>query len=55
MPPPVIEGYEFGPYRIDTGERLLRRAGELIPLPPKLADTLLELVRNAGRMVERPI
>jgi TolB-like protein/DNA-binding winged helix-turn-helix (wHTH) protein/Tfp pilus assembly protein PilF len=53
MPPPVIEGYEFGPYRIDTGERLLRRAGELIPLPPKLADTLLELVRNAGRMVDK--
>jgi|HubBroStandDraft_1064217.scaffolds.fasta_scaffold00978_13 TolB-like protein/DNA-binding winged helix-turn-helix (wHTH) protein/Tfp pilus assembly protein PilF len=53
MPLPVIEGYEFGPYRIDTGERLLRRAGELIPLPPKLADTLLVLVRNAGRMVDK--
>ena len=53
MPLPVIEGYEFGPYRIDTGERLLRRQGELIPLPPKLADTLLVLVRNAGRMVDK--
>ncbi len=53
MPLPVIEGYEFGPYRIDSGERLLRRGGELIPLPPKLADTLLVLVRNAGRMVDK--
>jgi TolB-like protein/DNA-binding winged helix-turn-helix (wHTH) protein/Tfp pilus assembly protein PilF len=53
MPLPVIEGYEFGPYRIDTGERLLHRADELIPLPPKLADTLLVLVRNAGRMVDK--
>src|SRR5580692_490377 len=53
MPPPVIEGYEFGPYRIDTGERLLRRAGEFIPLPPKVADTLLVLLRNAGRMVDK--
>jgi TolB-like protein/DNA-binding winged helix-turn-helix (wHTH) protein len=53
MPLPVIEGYEFGPYRIDTAERLLRRGGELIPLPPKLADTLLVLVRNAGRMVDK--
>ena len=42
-----------GPYRIDAAERLLRRGGELIPLPPKVAGTLLVLVRNAGRMVEK--
>ena len=53
MPLSAIEGYEFGPYRIDTGERLLRRGDELIPLPPKLADTLLVLVRNGGRMVDK--
>ncbi|HMD69939.1 MAG TPA: transcriptional regulator, partial [Bryobacteraceae bacterium] len=53
MPLPVIEGYEFGQYRIDTGERLLRRDGELIPLPPKVSDTLLVLVRSAGRMVDK--
>jgi TolB-like protein/DNA-binding winged helix-turn-helix (wHTH) protein/Flp pilus assembly protein TadD len=53
MPLPAIEGYEFGPYRIDTGERLLRRGDELISLPPKVADTLLALVRTAGRMVDK--
>jgi TolB-like protein/DNA-binding winged helix-turn-helix (wHTH) protein/Tfp pilus assembly protein PilF len=53
MPLSAIEGYEFGPYRIDTGERLLRRGGELIPLPPKVAGTLLVLVGNAGRMVDK--
>ena len=53
MPLPVIEGYEFGQYRIDTGERLLRRGDELIPLPPKASDTLLALVRSAGRMVDK--
>ncbi|MGA3039986.1 MAG: tetratricopeptide repeat protein [Bryobacteraceae bacterium] len=53
MPLSAIEEYEFGPYRIDSGERLLHRSGELIPLPPKLADTLLVLVRNAGRMVDK--
>ena len=53
MPPPAIEGYEFGPYRIDTGERLLHRGNELISLPPKQVDTLLVLVRNAGRMVDK--
>ncbi len=53
MPPPVIEGYEFGQYRIDTGERLLRRGDELISLPPKASETLLVLVRSAGRMVDK--
>lgn len=46
-------GYEFGPYRIDESERLLRRGTELISLPPKAAETLLVLVINAGRMVEK--
>lgn len=53
MPIPAIEEYEFGAYRIDAGERLLRRGDELIPLPPKVACTLLALVRNAGRMVDK--
>ena len=50
---PAIETYEFGPYRIDTGERLLHRDGELIPLPPKVLATLLVLVESAGRMVDK--
>jgi TolB-like protein/DNA-binding winged helix-turn-helix (wHTH) protein/cytochrome c-type biogenesis protein CcmH/NrfG len=53
MPLPATEVYEFGAYRIDAGERLLRRGDELIPLPPKVACTLLALVRNAGRMVDK--
>src|SRR5580704_8430934 len=53
MPPPSFEAYEFGPYRIDAGERLLHRSGELIPLPPKVAGTLLVLVQSAGRMVDK--
>ncbi len=53
VPVPAIEGYEFGPYRIDTGERLLHRGDQLIPLPPKVMETLLVLVRNAGRMVDK--
>lgn len=47
------QAYEFGPYRIDSAERLLRRGEELISLPPKAVDTLLVLVINAGRMVEK--
>src|ERR1700686_245992 len=44
--------YEFGPYRIDKVERLLRREKQVIPLPPKAIETLLVLVENAGRVVE---
>ena len=50
---PEIQKYEFGPYRIDTGERLLRRGDEVISLPPKVAETLLVLVSSSGRMVDK--
>ena len=53
MPSPATEAYEFGPYRIDSGERLLHRGDALISLPPKVASTLLVLVQNAGRMVDK--
>src|SRR4051794_24740039 len=53
MSEPDFRGYWFGPYRIDTDERLLRRANELISLPPKVIDTLLVLVASAGRMVDK--
>src|SRR5438128_11044643 len=45
--------YEFGPYRIDSVERLLLRGGETIPLTPKALDTLLALLASPGRVVER--
>jgi DNA-binding winged helix-turn-helix (wHTH) protein len=53
MAAPEIQKYEFGPYRIDTGERLLYRDDELIPLSPKVIDTLLVLIENAGRLVDK--
>jgi TolB-like protein/DNA-binding winged helix-turn-helix (wHTH) protein/Tfp pilus assembly protein PilF len=45
--------YEFGPFRIDSLERLLLRGDSAIPLTPKAVDTLLALVGNAGRVVEK--
>jgi TolB-like protein/DNA-binding winged helix-turn-helix (wHTH) protein/Tfp pilus assembly protein PilF len=45
--------YEFGPFRIDSVERLLYRGEELIPLAPKTIDTLMALVSNAGRVLEK--
>ena len=44
--------YEFGAFRVDTAERVLLRNGEPIFLPPKVYDTLLILVSNAGHTLE---
>lgn len=46
--------YEFGEFRIDAAKRLLLRdAGEAIPLTPKIFDTLLYLVENNGKVIEK--
>lgn len=43
--------YEFGPFRLDPGERQLRRGGTPLPLTPKAFDTLAVLVGSPGRAV----
>src|ERR1700730_5223754 len=45
--------YEFGPFRIDTLNRQLRRDGELVPLKAKAVDTLLLLIQHRGDVVEK--
>ena len=45
--------YEFGPFRLDTGERLLLRDGAEVPLTPKVFDLLLVLVENSGHILEK--
>jgi DNA-binding winged helix-turn-helix (wHTH) protein/Tol biopolymer transport system component len=45
--------YAFGPFRFDPEERLLLRDGKAIPLAPKVVETLLLLVQNAGRLMEK--
>jgi TolB-like protein/Tfp pilus assembly protein PilF len=45
--------YQFGPFRIDRNERLLRRGTEVIPLAPKAIETLLVLAASGGRVVEK--
>jgi DNA-binding winged helix-turn-helix (wHTH) protein/Tol biopolymer transport system component len=48
-----VEGcvYEFGSFQLDSRERLLLRDGKVIPLTPKVFDTLLLLVQNSGHLV----
>src|SRR4029453_6162851 len=45
--------YEFGPFRLDAAEYTLARDGQIIPLTPKVFETLLVLVENSGHVVDK--
>ncbi|MGH9774992.1 MAG: winged helix-turn-helix domain-containing protein [Candidatus Acidiferrales bacterium] len=45
--------YAFGEFHLEVVERRLLRDGATIPLTPKVFDTLLLLVENAGHLVEK--
>ena len=55
MPNETKREYEFGSYRLDAVERFLYLDGQPMPLPPKVFDTLLVLVENSGRVVEKTV
>jgi Tol biopolymer transport system component/DNA-binding winged helix-turn-helix (wHTH) protein len=45
--------YRFGAFTLDTDQRVLFREGKPLSLTPKVFDTLLILVENRGRIVEK--
>src|SRR5215470_9912312 len=45
--------YEFGRFRLEPAAGQLLSDGTPIPLEPKVFQTLLVLVRNRGRLVEK--
>ena len=45
--------FEFGPYRLDRQSRILNRNGVLVPLTPKVFETLAILVEHAGEVVSK--
>jgi Tol biopolymer transport system component/DNA-binding winged helix-turn-helix (wHTH) protein len=45
--------YRFGDFTLDTDQRVLLREGKPVALTPKVFDTLLILVENSGRIVEK--
>ena len=47
------KSYEFGPFRVDAEEHTLLQDGRPVPLTPKAFDTLLLLVQNAGRLLDK--
>ena len=53
MPTLRSTAYEFGPYRLDPLTRSLFRRAELVSLPPKAVEVLLQLVKRAGTVIEK--
>jgi DNA-binding winged helix-turn-helix (wHTH) protein/tetratricopeptide (TPR) repeat protein len=45
--------YEFGPYCLDIPNRLLLRHGEVVQLTPKAFETLVLLVENHGKILQK--
>lgn len=45
--------YEFEPFSVDASRRRLLRDGCAVPLKPKVFETLLALLENSGRVVEK--
>jgi len=43
--------YKFGPFYLDSSERVLFRDGERMTLAPKAVDVLVALVEPRGNLV----
>ncbi len=51
---PNLQIFEFEGFRLDAGKRLLKKGnGEQLAVTPKVFDTLLYLVQNSGKVVEK--
>jgi Tol biopolymer transport system component/DNA-binding winged helix-turn-helix (wHTH) protein len=53
MHPPAKQVYEFGPFLLDTDQRILLRDEQIVPLTPKSFETLLVLVESSGRVLDK--
>lgn len=45
--------YDFGPYRLDAHARVLLHGRAIVPLTPKVLDTLVVLVEHRGAIVSK--
>ena len=48
-----VGSYQFGPFRLDAGQRVLLQEGQLVPLRPKDLELLFALVESSGRLMEK--
>ena len=45
--------YEFGPFRLDVSEHRLLHHEEIVPLTPKVFETLLVLIEHSGHVIQK--
>ena len=45
--------YRFGEFTVDADQKVLLRDGKPVLLAPKVLETLLTLVENGGRIIEK--
>jgi TolB-like protein/DNA-binding winged helix-turn-helix (wHTH) protein/Tfp pilus assembly protein PilF len=48
-----MQVFEFGPYRLDTTQKLLLYRGAIVPLTPKAIEILTLLVERSGQVVTK--
>jgi DNA-binding winged helix-turn-helix (wHTH) protein/Tfp pilus assembly protein PilF len=53
MTDPSQLSYEFGPFSLDAGKRLLLRNGEPVPVTPKVMELLLVLIEHRDRVLTK--
>ena len=53
MEGPSQSTHRFGNFCLEANERTLSESGRTIPVPPKVFDTLLLLVQNAGHVLSK--
>ena len=53
MPLLINHLYRFGEFTVDADQRVLLRQGKPLVLAPKVLETLLTLVQNGGRIIEK--
>src|SRR5919112_382127 len=53
MPSVINHFYRFGEFVVDADQKVLLRHGKPLLLAPKVLETLLTLVENGGRIIEK--
>ncbi|HEX7330475.1 MAG TPA: winged helix-turn-helix domain-containing protein [Pyrinomonadaceae bacterium] len=53
MPSLMTQLYRFGEFTLDAEQKVLLREGKPLLLAPKVVETLLILVQNSGRIIEK--
>ena len=53
MPSLINHFYRFGEFTVDPDQKVLLRHGKPLLLAPKVLETLLTLVQNGGRIIEK--